>query len=327
MAIKKFRINLLICAVSVLLTTGCNNGGAQDTYDVVILNGRVMDPETNFDAVRNVGIRDGRIEIITEDDISGNESIDATGRVVAPGFIDTHTHSSDKYAIRMSMMDGVTTGLDLEVGAMNIAAWYEREAGKWPMNYGQSVSQEIARMIVHDGLDIPDPVDAHDVFSLRAAALDDEVSGWSVTISNRDQINEISRILDENLRQGALGVGSTVGYASTGISTYEMFDAQRVAARYGRLTASHTRLHGSPQPPTESQMAFAELFTNAALLEASLLICHDNDAGWWENEEKLALARDRGLNMWGEYYPYTAGSSSIGSEMPIPRNVGRGTRV
>ena len=61
-------------------------------YDVVILNGRVMDPETNFDAIRNVGIKDGRISTITEKDISGKETIDATDKVVAPGFIDTHFH-------------------------------------------------------------------------------------------------------------------------------------------------------------------------------------------------------------------------------------------
>ncbi|MCP4256197.1 MAG: amidohydrolase family protein [Planctomycetes bacterium] len=306
---KKF-ISTLTIAMILLLFASAH----AKEYDIVINNGRVMDPETMLDTVRNVGIKDGRIVTITEDEISGEETIDAKGLVVAPGFIDTHTHSSDKYAIKMSMMDGVTTGLDLELGALNIAAWYEREAGKWPMNYGQSVSQELARMVVHDGLKLNDPVDAKDAFPLRAKSREDGVEGWSVTISDLDQINRISQILDENLRQGAIGVGSTIGYASTGISTYEMFEAQRTAKRWGRMTAAHTRLHGWTKPPTEAQMAFAELYTNASLLDASLLICHNNDYGWWEIEEKLQMARDKGMNMWSEYYPYDAGSSSIGSE-------------
>ena len=288
-------------------------------YDLVILNGRVMDPETKFDKVSNVGIKGGKIVTITTEKITGKDTLDAKGLVVAPGFIDTHTHSSNKYSIKMSMMDGVTTGLDLEVGALNIAAWYEREKGKWPMNYGQVVSQEMVRMIVHDGIEIPEPVDANEVFELRAkAAKEDGVEGWSVSVSDLDQINEITRILDENLRQGALGVGSTIGYAKTGISTYEMFEAQRAAARYGRLTAAHTRFHTSAAVGQEATLGFAEVFTNACLLKAPLLICHDNDYGWWENEEKLAMAREMGMNMWAEYYPYAAGSTSIGAEQLRP---------
>ena len=55
-------------------------------YDLVINNGRVMDPETNLDGIRNVGIKEGRIAVITEDQIVGTEAIDATGLVVAPGY-------------------------------------------------------------------------------------------------------------------------------------------------------------------------------------------------------------------------------------------------
>ncbi|MCP3957815.1 MAG: aminoacylase [bacterium] len=294
---------------------------AQD-YDLVILNGRVMDPETKLDAVRNVAVKDGKIAAITKDAITGADTVDASGHVVTAGFIDTHTHSSDKYSIKMSMMDGVTTGLDLELGAFNIGAWYEREAGKWPMNYGQAVSHEMVRMRVHDGLALEEPIDAVDIFNLRAASVkDDGVSGWSVTVSDLDQINQITRIMDENLRQGAIGVGSTPGYASAGISTYEQFEVQRAAARYGRLTGFHTRFHISNQVPTEAQMGFAEVFTNAALLGAPLLICHNNDYGWWEIEEKLAMAREMGMNMWSEYYPYAGGSASIGADGLKPEAV------
>jgi len=144
-----------------------------------------MDPECDFDGVRNVGIGDGRIAIITAGEISGADRVDASGLVVAPGFIDTHTHSSDKFSITMSMMDGVTSAMDLELGALNIAAWYEREAGQWPMNYGTAVSHEMARMVVHDGLQLEDPIDAANAFDLRAeSAADDGIPSWSVTVSN-----------------------------------------------------------------------------------------------------------------------------------------------
>jgi hypothetical protein len=286
---------------------------SSEEYDIVILNGRVMDPETKFDGIRNVGIKDGKIVTITKRKISGKETVEATGHVVAPGFIDTHVHSSDKFSIKMSMMDGVTTGLDLELGVVNVADWYEREKGKWPMNYGQCVSHEFVRMVIHDGIKLDRPVDATDIFNFRAETKKDEVEGWSVTVSNLDQINAITKILDENLRQGALGIGCTAGYAADGISTYEQFEVQRAAARFKRLSAFHLRLHTSIKPPLEATMGFNEVLANAVLLKAPLLICHNNDYGWWEVEEKLSMAREMGMNAWSEYYPYTAGSTAIGA--------------
>lgn len=119
------------------------------------------------------------------------------------------------------------------------------------MNYGQCVSHEFVRMAIHDSIELEGPLDATNVFNLRAKTKEDGVEGWSVTVSNLDQINEITRILDENLQQGAIGVGCTPGYASEGISTYEQFEVQRAAARYKRLCAFHTRLHTSTKPPPE----------------------------------------------------------------------------
>lgn len=291
-------------------------------YDIALLNGRVMDPETNFDAVRNVGIKDGRIATITEKEISGTRIVDVFGHVVAPGFIDTHFHSLDLFAVKMGLRDGVTTGMDLEYGSWPIDAWYRQKENNWPMNYGSLVSQEVVRMIVHDGLKLDKPMDAVTALSVgRGFAAEDGVSGWSVTPSSIEQINIITSMLDEGLRLGALGVGSSVGYMTQGVSGYEMFEAQRAAARYGRLTGVHSRFHGRTSAPTEAPMGFNEVFTNAFLLDAPLLYSHNNDYGWWEIEEKLQMARDKGLNMWSEYYPYDAASTAIGSEQLVPESV------
>lgn len=116
-------------------------------------------------------------------------------------------------------------------------------------------------------------------------------------------------------------MGTTPGYASKGISTYELFEVQKAAARYGRPIASHTRFHGSTKPPVEAQMGFNEIFTNAALLKAPLLYSHNNDYGWWEIEEKLKMAREMGMNMWAEYYPYEAASSNIGAAPLRPESI------
>ncbi|UCG08436.1 MAG: hypothetical protein JSV83_07255 [Desulfobacterales bacterium] len=124
-------------------------------------------------------------------------------------------------------------------------------------------------------------------------------------------MNQITAILDEGLRQGAVGESSTVVYMRTGVATSGLFEVQRTAARYGRVSGFHARFYPSSQPPTEAQLVFDEVFTNAYLLDAPLLYCHNNDYGWGEIEEKLQMARAKGLNMWSEYYPYDSGHSVI----------------
>ncbi len=98
-----------------------------EVYDVVILNGRVMDPESNLDAVRNIGISKGTIEAITTEPLQGNSKIDARGLIVSPGFIDIHVHllpGQDQINFSVKATDGVTTALDLEAGTEDVNRWY-----------------------------------------------------------------------------------------------------------------------------------------------------------------------------------------------------------
>ena len=289
-------------------------------YDLVINNGRVIDPETMYDDVANVGIKDGRIATITKQNITGRETINAKGLVVAPGFIDTHYHATDVFATKMALRDGVTTGMDLEAGSFNIKGWYDEKAKSgWQVNYGTTTSLLYSRMAVHDPeTALEAPIDFKDIQVYAAKALTDGVEGWAETKSSVEDMNKVLQILDEDLRQGAIGVAVPGAYMAKGMTSYELFAAQRAGANYGRLTSVHTRYHLLSETPTEAAIAFDEVFTNAMLLDAPLLMAHNNDYGWWEIEEKLQLARAKGLNMWSEYYPYAAGSTAITAAFLAP---------
>ena len=290
------------------------------SYDLVINNGRVMDPETMYDGIANVGIKGGKIAAITKNKITGKETINAKGLVVAPGFIDTHYHGIDPYGVRMALRDGVTTGMDLEQGSTSIAEWYEerRKAG-WPINYGTTYMMIGARMMVHDPeVKITGPIDIPRIFGYINESAKDGVQGFSLTRSSIEQMNQVMQLMDEGLREGALGIGVGAAYIARGLTSYEQFEAQRTAARYGRLTSVHTRFHLVSETPTEAPIGLDEVLVNAMLLKAPLLLAHDNDYGWWENEEKLQMARAQGYNVWGEYYPYAAGATGISADFLRP---------
>ncbi len=291
-----------------------------DGYDVVILNGRVMDPETKFDGIRNVGIKDGIIVSITEELIGGSETIDAKGLVVSPGFIDTQNHGHGIiWNAKIGLRDGVTSPMDLEYGNINVDQWYADREGKWPVNYGAAVSHELHRMRVLDSLDITEGTDSAGGLILRGTSYDSNgIPDWAETRCTLDQINEIMMGVDEDFRAGGLSAGSTMGYMGVGASTLEVFNFQKAAANYGRASSFHVRLLGNSKPPYEGTLGAWEQLVNGMALGAPVLFSHNNNFGWWEIEEHAQLFRDQGKNVWTEYYPYTCGSTTIGSEFLKP---------
>ena len=113
---------------------------AAQTYDVVIQRGRVMDPESGLDAIRSVAINGSKIVAISTGPLRGKVEIDAAGLVVAPGFIDLHSHGQTAENYRYKAMDGVTTALELEVGVSPVGAWYAAREGKALVNFGAASS-------------------------------------------------------------------------------------------------------------------------------------------------------------------------------------------
>src|SRR5207247_326532 len=134
----KWAAALLLVAAAVALTVGSGASNGTETYDVVIANGRVMDPESGLDAIRNVGIRSGKIAAISSGPLEGKQTIEAKGLIVAPGFIDLHQHGQDAENYAAKAADGVTTALELEVGVADVDQWYSEREGKARINFGAS---------------------------------------------------------------------------------------------------------------------------------------------------------------------------------------------
>ena len=281
-----------------------------EDYDLVILGGRVMDPETQYDAVANVGVKDGRIAVITKQKIKGQETIKARGLVVAPGFIDTHFHWPRPVGYKLALRDGITTPMDLEWGAFGprVGEWYDMHEGRAQANYGTASGHEAARAVVLDGVET--------ALDAPGSGLDARAGkGWAFGVLDLEGGNRLLQILDDGLRQGALGNCSTLGYWP-GALAREMFEVQKLAGRYGRFTAVHTRY--TPGTSTTEVNGAQEILANAVALDAPAVINHFNNPGWDLVQELLVRLRAEGHNVWGEYYPYAAGSTTINAAFIRP---------
>lgn len=258
-------------------------------YDRVILGGRVIDPATNLDAVRNIGILDGRIAVITEEALRGRDTIDARGLVVSPGFIDVHSHGVTPETYRMQSLDGVTTTLELELGTSDVDAWYrERSAGEL-INYGVSIGHIKVRMSVMKDSGTFMPVDV--------GAYGD---------ASPELIDEIERSIETGLSQGAICIGA--GFPYTPAATREeLLSVFRIAAK------AKTPLHVHITPGVDG---LREALSLAAETNASLQVVHVNSSANADTPAMLEMisdARARGQDVTAEAYPYAAGMTEIQS--------------
>jgi dihydroorotase len=274
--------------------------------DLALIGGRVMDPETGLDAVRNVVIDDGRIVAITTDLPTADEVIEVDGLVVAPGFIDLHAHGQDLTSNRFQAADGVTTAMDLEIGKYPVAAWYESRKGKALLHYGATVAHVVTRHAAVEGQV------ATDIEQFSTAAFATESARRPVSEA---QLERTLELLEEGLREGALGVGFGITY-TPGATHQEILAAFGKAASLDVPAFVHMRASG--RMGGDRLAPIQEVIANAAATGAALHIVHINSSTGEDAKPAIALiraARERGIDVTTESYPYTAGSTLIESAL------------
>src|SRR2546425_363416 len=281
-----------------------------DQFDLALVGGRVLDPETALDAKRNVGIRGGRIAALTAEPVAARETLDVHGLVVAPGFIDLHAHGQDSESYRYYAHDGVTTALELEIGTYPVAPWYAEREGHALINYGVSVGHAGARraLVVHDE-SLPGDAVIHDTSR-----------SWTNGALPEAELPRLDSLVERGLAAAALAVGFGIEY-TPGASREEILRLFRVAARHGVSCFVHLRDGGRDPATGGSVAALQEVIADAAATGASLHVVHVTSMGQRDTPLLLQLirgAREHGLDVTTEAYPYTAASTAIQSAVFDP---------
>ena len=302
------QLGQLLCKITLLMGVFTTSLAASD-YDIAIIGGHVIDPETGLDAKRNIGITGSSIAVVTNKAIDAAKIIDATGLIVSPGFIDMHAHGQTIPAARMQAMDGVTTGLELEAGVLPVSAYYDDLAKEGrPINYGASVNWGNARVATHMNVK---PSHALDWFFSNF-----KNPVWQTAISTNEQLNSIADMVSEGLDHGGLGVGFLLGYAP-GTGHKEYFEISKLAAKRNVPTFTHARFL-SMLEPNSSFEGMTEIVSVAASTGVHAHIVHLNSMSLSDIDTIKPMILDaqaKGLSITTEAYPYGAGATGIGAAM------------
>jgi dihydroorotase len=295
-------VAILLAALALIFIGRRGFGAAAESYELVILNGRVMDPESGLDATRNLGITGRKIRAISSQALQGKTAVDAKGLVVAPGFIDLHEHGQEPKNYQFEAHDGVTTSLELEAGTADVAGWYAQREGKSLINYGVSIGHIPVRM---------------EVFHAPSALLATGDAAHSP--ATPAQIQEMTADMERGFREGALAEGMGVNY-TPGATHQEIVEMFKVAARYGASVHVHLRYAGLKEPTT-GFAALEEVLAAAASTGAPLHVVHITSMGLKFTPDLIAMvqgAQKHGLDVTTECYPYTAGSTALESAIFDP---------
>ncbi len=283
-------------------------------WDVVLRGGRVVDPESGFDAVADVAIGAGRVAQVGAGLPAAPTDVDVAGLVVTAGFVDLHSHVNDLAGLRLQALDGVTTALELEAGASPVAAAYRAAAAEGrPVNYGFAASWAQARM---------DEVARFAPGGTLADFLGRLGDPRWQRPAEPAQLTALLSRLAADLADGALGIGLLLGYAPA-VDPGEYLRVAELAAEAGVPTFTHARDLIEMVPHAAIDGA-EEIVRAAAQTGAHMHYCHVNSTSQRHVDRVLSLvsrAQAAGARISTEAYPYGSGMTAIGAAFLAPERL------
>jgi N-acyl-D-amino-acid deacylase len=287
-------------SIAILILTNISFGfrSPASTYDLVIINARIIDGTGNPWFRGSIGIKDGRISKVGRVDPSQAASvIDAKNQIVAPGFIDVHVHTEDVFEnptaenfVRM----GVTTLVTGNCGGSEV------NVGEFLGRFGtKPLAVNLATLIGHN--------------SVRS-----EVMGLENRAPSLEEQQKMDALVEKAMRDGAVGLSTGLIYLpGTYAKTDEVIELAKAAAKYGGVYASHIRNE-------EGRVieAVSEAINIGEQANMPVEVSHFKISSkrlWGQTDKTIGLveaARARGLTVTVDQYAYTASSTSLDSRMP-----------
>ncbi len=301
---------ILYLLLSILLLSCSNSNKStneledKNIYEVVIQHGRVINPANQTDAILNIAIQGDTIAAISTKKLQGKRTINADNLIVAPGFIDLHSHTPTPLGQYFQLKDGVTTALDLEAGAFPQNGYGQFLKKGAHIHHGASVGYFAIRIKVMEDKD-----EAY-IFSPKGAIHPEIAFTQKAT---NTQIEEMRQLLHQGLDEGGIGIGLLLDYMDSAVSPEELKMIFEVAAKRRAPVCVHIRrgVQGDPA-------GLEEVIVLSKSLKAPVHICHlqanamGNIAAWLKRIER---ANKNGADISVEMYPYTAGSTTISADV------------
>lgn len=300
---KSAALVLIALALGILLFVQFNVDAQAPAppYDLLITNARIVDGSGNPWFRSDVAIKDGRIALIGRIGRLGPDvatrTIDARGQILAPGFIDVHTHVESIYSLPAAenfVRMGVTTLVTGNCGSSttDVAEFLGRIKEK-------PLAVNLATLIAHGSV------------RRRAMGLDDRAP-------TPEELKQMETLVEKGMQEGAVGLSTGLIYVpGTYAKTDEIVSLARVAAKYGGLYATHMRNEGDKVAD-----AIRESIQIGEQAGLPVEISHfkiSNKKFWGQSPITLGLVRDaraRGLAITVDQYAYTASSTSLDSRLP-----------
>ena len=282
--------------------------------EIILRGGRVIDPESGLDEIRDVAISGGQITEVRNALPPAPVDLDVAGHVVTAGFIDLHSHTADIPGLRLRVLDGVTTALELEAGVTPVGPAYQQAAAEGrPVNYGFAASWALARMEAVGEIHLDGRLET---FLANIAT-----PAWQGPATSA-QISEILSRLSADLADGALGIGMLVGYApGTEPAEYLRIAALAAEARVPTFTHARDLVEFAPNALIDGA---EEIVRAAGQTGAHMHYCHINSTSLRHIDrvqELVSRAQAAGSRVSTEAYPYGSGMTGIGATFLAPERL------